>query len=278
MTRPKSGSANYLITGLIWSKPMSAATDSDIRIVDAPPAIVPDEKVNRNFRRSESIGALAAALAKAQGEIRNPMKDSANPYYNSHYADLAAVADACRSALSKNGLAVMQFPRTEPNAIEVETCLAHASGEWVAETLRLPAIMIDKQGRQRFDAQTCGSAITYARRYALASIVGVSPEDDDGNAATDSVANRTTAPASPPKILTYAEQQEVEKYVVLLETEATDVDTMNAAYRQLMQRNLPRGPFRQALWSSMVEHAKQQGWRWSPKQVKFLCGNAGDST
>ncbi len=136
------------------------------------------------MKRSDSIAALAAALAAAQGQIRNAAKDQANPFYHSKYADLAGIADACRKPLSENGLAVMQFPRALEGGIEVETVLAHSSGEWVSEILWLPATMISKDGKERFDAQSVGSAITYARRYALAAIVGVCPEDDDGNSAT----------------------------------------------------------------------------------------------
>jgi hypothetical protein len=132
----------------------------------------------RHFRRSESLAKLAEALAKAQGEIKGAAKDSDNPFFKSKYADLASIVDACRSPLAANGLAVMQFPRSTAEGVEVETLLAHSSGEWVAEILSLPVAKADAQG--------VGSAITYARRYALASMVGVAPEDDDGNAAVKS--------------------------------------------------------------------------------------------
>lgn len=141
----------------------------------------------RHFRRSESIAQLAAALAAAQGEMTGARKDSANPYYKSKYADLASVIEAIRGPLAKNGLAYMQFPRAVPDGIEVETVLCHSSGEWVSETLRLPAVSTyerkDGSIAERFDSQTCGSAITYARRYGLQSITGVAAEDDDGHAA-----------------------------------------------------------------------------------------------
>lgn len=149
----------------------------------------------RHFRRSACIGELALALAKAQGEIKSAQKDSANPFYHSKYADLASVWLACRKALSSVGICIMQFPRRIEAGIEVETILAHGgSGEWVAETLSLPASILvkNKEGNivERFDAQTIGSAITYARRYTLAAIVGVAPDDDDdGNAAAASSEN-----------------------------------------------------------------------------------------
>lgn len=129
-----------------------------------------------HFRRSDSIAALAAALAKSQGQISGAAKDSANPFFKSRYADLSSVWEACRAALAKNELAVMQFDRSTDNGVEVETLLAHSSGEWVSETLALPVAKKDAQG--------IGSALTYARRYALSAMVGVAPDDDDGNAAS----------------------------------------------------------------------------------------------
>lgn len=143
-----------------------------------PDDIKPDELNQHHFRRSDSIAELSKALAVAQGQIKGAAKDSANPFFKSKYADIASIMDACREPLSKAGLAIIQFPRTTEKAVEVETLLCHASGEWVCETLCLPV--------GKYDAHGIGSAITYARRYALAAITGVCPEDDDGNAAAAS--------------------------------------------------------------------------------------------
>jgi len=131
-------------------------------------------------QKSESIGELAKALAVAQGQISGAKKDSENPFFKSKYADLASVWDACRRPLSENGLSVVQMPRSEitENAtiIFVDTLLAHSSGEWVLESLSAVPVKDDPQG--------IGSCITYLRRYALGAVVGVAPEDDDGNAAS----------------------------------------------------------------------------------------------
>ena len=139
------------------------------------------------MKHSDSIGKLAEALAKAQGEIKNALKDSANPYFKSKYADLAGIWDAARGPLSANGLALIQCPRCTETSVEVETILAHSSGEWISEVLALPAVQQSKEKGERFDAHTIGSAVTYAKRYALAAMVGVATEDDDGNAAADSM-------------------------------------------------------------------------------------------
>jgi hypothetical protein len=126
---------------------------------------------------SENIKDLAAALAKAQGEVEGAVKGKANPAFRSKYADLASVWDACRAALSTNGLSVIQSPGelVEGKSMAMTTMLMHASGQWVRDRLTIPLGKVDAHGY--------GSATTYARRFALAAFVGVAPEDDDGNAA-----------------------------------------------------------------------------------------------
>lgn len=126
--------------------------------------------------QSADINELATALAKAQGKITGALKDSANPFFKSKYADLASVWDACRAALSENGLAVVQQTESDEQGVLVITTLAHSSGQWMRSTLRLLPKDSSPQGM--------GSAITYGRRYALAAVVGVAQVDDDGNAAS----------------------------------------------------------------------------------------------
>src|SRR6202795_3981153 len=128
------------------------------------------------MQTSETINELATALSKAQGEITGALKDSANPFFKSKYADLASCWDACRSALSKNGLAVIQSPETEGTGTFLVTTLMHSSGQWMRSSL----IVQPKDETP----QAMGSAITYARRYALCAAVGVAQVDDDGNAAS----------------------------------------------------------------------------------------------
>ena len=141
---------------------------------------------------SEQINELAAALAKAQGAIKGAVKDSTNPHFRSSYADLASVWEACRSALTENNLAIVQTPHTdEAGNCHIVTMMTHASGQWIRDTFSLPPTKADPQGY--------GSAITYMRRYALAAIVGVAPEDDDGNAASAGTASGTPAARQPKK-------------------------------------------------------------------------------
>lgn len=146
------------------------------------------------MEKSEQINELATALSKAQGAIKGALKDTANPFFKSKYADLSSVWEACRAQLAANGLAVVQTPCEAESGVAVETMLMHASGQWVSNRFLMPVA--------KSDAQAVGSAITYARRYALAAMVGVAPEDDDGNAATgngDRI-NRQTGEIKPSRI------------------------------------------------------------------------------
>jgi hypothetical protein len=128
------------------------------------------------LNKSESIKELAAALSKAQGEIKGALKDQANPYFKSRYADLGSVVEAIKAPLSKNGLSYTQLTEpSERDEVRVETVIMHSSGEWISSVLALPVSKVDAQG--------FGSALTYARRYGLSAAFGVAPEDDDGNAA-----------------------------------------------------------------------------------------------
>jgi len=137
---------------------------------------------------SPTIGALAAALAKAQGQFTFAAKTSEAPVFNGKdsgggqrgkrtYADLAAVLDAVRKGLADNELAVVQTPFSrQDGGVLLRTTLAHSSGEWIASEISFP---VDRMGA----IQGWGSALTYARRYALAAMVGIAQDDDDAEQA-----------------------------------------------------------------------------------------------
>ena len=101
---------------------------------------------------SPTIGALAGALAKAQGRIHGAKKDSANPFFKSSYADLASVWDACKIPLAEAEIAVIQYPSSEGALVRVTTMLAHSSGEFVTAEVSATA----KDG----SPQSVGSTIT----------------------------------------------------------------------------------------------------------------------
>lgn len=127
------------------------------------------------MNHSATIGALAAALAKAQKHIKGALKDSTNPFYKSSYADLASVQDAIRDPLSDNELAVIQGASSEAARVTVTTLIAHSSGEWISSSLSATA--------KDESPQSLGSCVSYLRRYGISSLVGVAQVDDDGESA-----------------------------------------------------------------------------------------------
>ena len=127
---------------------------------------------------SEQIDAIAGALAKAQGELRNPAKTSENPHFRNRYADLAGGLDAIRPVLSKHGLALSQLTFIDGDMLMLDTRLIHAgSGQWLRSVYPV--------SRLGMKHQEGGSSMTYARRYSGFAIVGIAgaDDDDDGNEA-----------------------------------------------------------------------------------------------
>jgi hypothetical protein len=118
------------------------------------------------------------ALLAAQAEMKAAKKDSVNPHYKSHYADLESVIEAVKAPLNKNGIVYMQTNIPSTDGLTIETTLIHTSGEYISSSIWLPV------GRN--DAQAFGSAQTYGRRYGLQSICGLAAADDDGNDAVKS--------------------------------------------------------------------------------------------
>jgi hypothetical protein len=124
--------------------------------------------------------AIAAAFVKAQADFGSVLKTSTNPHYRSKYAGLDACIDAVIDALHKHGIALMQRTLPCESGVTVETILVHTSGETMSGgPLHVPA--------SKNDAQGYGSALTYARRYSITTMLGIAPEDDDGNAASKPV-------------------------------------------------------------------------------------------
>jgi len=126
--------------------------------------------------KSNSIGKLSLALAKAQGDIKGALSKSKNPFFNSKYADLHTVLESCLPHLTKCGLAIIQGNEfcDKTNGFYVTTMMVHSSGEWIRSRIRMP---IGKNPT----AHSVGSATTYGRRYGLSAMVGIAQYDDDGN-------------------------------------------------------------------------------------------------
>src|SRR4051795_3531788 len=134
-------------------------------------------------RSSETIGAIAGALAKAQGILAIPEKlltatiHSPFPREESrtfHYASLASGLDIVRKALSQHEIATVQITGIDHDAglIRLTTMLAHSSGEWMSSDW--PVCPVSETSAPH----KMGTALTYARRYALFTLVGIAGEDD----------------------------------------------------------------------------------------------------
>jgi hypothetical protein len=134
-------------------------------------------------RSSETIGTIAAALAKAQGQLVNPEKSltgtirsdmSGATERSFRYAPLSSGLDIVRKTLSQHEIATVQTTSIDDNAgiVRLSTVLAHASGEWIASDWPVCAIS------ETTAPHRMGAALTYARRYALFTLVGIAGEDD----------------------------------------------------------------------------------------------------
>lgn len=137
----------------------------------------PADVTLRGNSRSSSIGALAGALAKAQGAVKNPLRErkvkiktKSGHEYSFFYADLAACLEVARPVLSANGLAIVQSCSVQGRDAVVVTELMHTSGEWIRSELGF---------RASEDIKELAGVFTYLRRYAISPIIGIAPEDDD---------------------------------------------------------------------------------------------------
>jgi hypothetical protein len=127
---------------------------------------------------SETIGAIAPALIKAQSQMQGITKEGKNPAFKSKYVTLDSILDTLRPILTSNGLMLTQGsskPETL-QAVTVESRIIHTSGEWIATTVTIPVTKPDAHG--------LGSALTYGRRYSVSALLAISAdEDDDANGA-----------------------------------------------------------------------------------------------
>ena len=207
------------------------------------------------MNQSESITDLATALCLAQAEMGGAIKDSNNPFFKSSYADLTSVIKVIKEPFAKYGLSFVQLPVTSAggNGIGVSTMLMHKSGQWLQGEYLLPMDKVTPQG--------AGSAITYARRYALQALVGIPSVDDDSELAMyrneDKAADLDMTlegmdepvPVAPAKRVSKKLMQDL--MALVIESEATGEHTlMNEALAELDENE------KQKLWSQLT--GKQQ--------------------
>lgn len=157
--------------------------------------------------KSEQINELVAALAKAQGQIEGAKKSSSNPSFKSKYADLAECWNTCREALTANEISVIQMPEeiNENGRLNITTMLAHSSGQYISSTLTMTVT--------KLDPQAIGSAITYGRRYALAAMVGLAQEDDDGEKAMARQEKKDKKPVESPINITSVSENGAVRFI-----------------------------------------------------------------
>ena len=126
------------------------------------------------MNQSQEIDKLAEALSLFLGEVQDAHRNQKAHNYN--YADLSQILDICRPLLCKYKLSVAQLPvECSGELVKLQTKLMHISGQWLESEIALPVDF----GRGMSKAQSIGSVITYARRYALAAMLGIAQTDDD---------------------------------------------------------------------------------------------------
>ena len=194
------------------------------------------------MNQSESITDLATALCLAQAEMGGAIKDSNNPFFKSSYADLTSVIKVIKEPFAKYGLSFIQLPVTSAggNGIGVSTMLMHKSGQYIQSEYLLPMDKVTPQG--------AGSAITYARRYALQALVGIPSVDDDSEMA---MYRNDPVPVSAPPAKRVSKALMQNLMALVIEAEATGEHTlMNEALAELDENE------KQKLWGQCT--GKQQ--------------------
>ena len=177
---------------------------------------------------------IAASFVKAQASVTGAKKASNNPHFKSKYADLSECWDACREALKENDIAVMQGVFGD----RMKTTLIHSSGE----TLEDEGVQLCGFAGAKNPMQALGSAITYARRYGLCSMIGISPEDDDGNSLTHDKPAKWHGPLITTKLkaqaVSFGNALETLQTIEDLDTLLNDKDT--AAMLKQLEVDLPQ--------------------------------------
>lgn len=207
------------------------------------------------MNQSESIKELAIALANAQAMMGGAIKGNKNDFFGSSYADLTSVIKAIKEPFAENGLSFVQFPVISDGGkgMGVETILMHISGEWLSNEFVLPMTKADPQG--------AGSAITYARRYALQAMTGIPAVDDDGEAAM----LRGAEPTLPDGVSSIAPKKRVNKELVQGIVQLV-VEAQASGELSEMQEGL----------SELAEHEKEAVWgALSTKQKTFIRESKG---
>ncbi|KAF0675100.1 ERF family protein [Profundibacterium mesophilum] len=174
---------------------------------------------------------IAMALARAQMQMGKALKSESNKHFNTKYADLSDVMDACLPALNQNGIAVIQPTGEDDGQRFVRTVLVHGDS---GETLecRTPLIV----GKN--DMQGYGSAVTYGRRYGLMCMAGIAPDDDDGNAAAAAAPASSRTERGPDRAAQDSHDADVARAIASIQRE-TDLQSLGAFWADLRSTARP---------------------------------------
>ena len=151
------------------------------------------------MNKSSSIKELATALNKVQSDLDTAKKDATNPFFHSKYLTLDGIISHIKPHLKDSGLSYVQGNSLTERGINIVTLLMHSSGEWIESVLPMPVA--------KTDPQSAGSAITYGRRYALASLFGIASEEDDDGEKTMDRAPRPFVPRTKPMGISYSPEK-----------------------------------------------------------------------
>lgn len=160
-----------------------------------------------------------SALLRARAEFAPVVKGKTNPHFKSRYADLETVLDAVSEPLARQGLVLIQAPDVTAEGIVLVTSLVW-TGSQEKISCRYPIVPAKPN-----DPQALASAITYARRYSALALLGIAPEDDDGNAASSNKTSQQQTPAKQPQ----AAQQAGGKPQGMDDSQREELDRLTAA-------------------------------------------------
>ena len=141
-------------------------------------------KVSNLLIRTGSILKVSAAVCKAWGELESAKENAANPYFKSKYAPLKEVIRVAKAVLPKHGLCALQPTTVVEGQKYVMTHILHTSGQYIGGLYPITP--------GKTDPQAVGSAVTYARRYGLASMLGIASDEDDDGESSMQRGNRET--------------------------------------------------------------------------------------
>lgn len=210
------------------------------------------------IERSDQIGDLISAIAKAQADFGHATKTTTNSAFNSKYADLAANIDAVRPALNKHGVALLQFPEVdlETQTVSVKTSL-HFAEQFISQTFIAPAV-----GRQGFNVQSIGAATTYLRRYGLQALCGLASEDDDGNSVATENAPITKKSNGADKAVTVTPEEWEKRHALWTEAfqECASIDEWNRLIVPMMKERADHPDYGRQFIIAAAKEAKRRGY------------------